>query len=252
MIAVMATGYDAINVSAARQKGITVCNVPEYASYAVAEYFLALVLALAKKLFKGALIMKERRWHHPAEYVGISLKGKILGLFGFGNIARKIVPIAEAVGMNVISNTRCPEKYREQYRNVSFVTFEELLRESDILGLAAPVTPETHGIFNKRAFEMMKSTAFFINTARGALVNEEDLAWALNNELIDGAALDVFQEEPPKTDNPLLSAKNIILTPHSAWAVAETVEALWEGTVGNVEAFVGGKLTNEVFFLTEN
>jgi lactate dehydrogenase-like 2-hydroxyacid dehydrogenase len=245
LIAAQATGYDAINIQKVSEMGIKVCNVPDYCSDSVVEHIFGLILNLSRKLFLGDKMMRENNWKKGLAYTSLPISGKTLGIFGFGKIGQKAAKIAKAFGANVIAVTENPNKEREEKFGVKFVDFDQLLKESDFLILAAPATNQTKGIFGKNEFTEMKKNLIFINTARGVLVDENALSEALNNDLIAGAGIDVFTKEPPVND-PLLTAKNCILTPHVAWSSEDAVERMNDICIDNIEAFIKGNPQNIV------
>jgi glycerate dehydrogenase len=237
-----AAGLDALNLDACREKGIVVSNIPDFSTDAVAEHAWALILALAKRLEEGRVTMLDGRWTEALAYFTTGLRGRTLGLFGFGKIGQRIAEIAGAFGMQVIATVRNPSKQR----SVETVEFEELLSRSDFLVVAAPATAETHEIFNRTAFEKMRRSAFLVNVARGALVNEEDLVAALDEGTIAGAGVDVFQQEPPDRDDPLVLHPKAVVTPHVAWGTDSAVELYLNESVRHVEDFVRGEPTDVV------
>jgi glycerate dehydrogenase len=178
------------------------------------------------------------------EYPLTELSSKTLGLIGFGNIGKRVYEIACAFGMNVVAFT--PEEGESQRKNFRWVQLNELLKESDVVSLHCPLTPETEGLINSERLSMMKTSAFLINTARGPIVVDRDLADALNNGIIAGAGLDVLSGEPPSENNPMLHARNCIITPHIAWATVEARSRLMKIAVENVRAFLSGSPVNVV------
>src|SRR3989339_1618951 len=164
-IAIMATGYDALNVVVAKEKGIKIANVRDWCGDAVAEFIIGLCFALSKELLHGISVLREEKWFNPVEFGVGGISSKTIGIFGFGNIGQKVFRLAKGLNMKVICCTKNPEKYKENFPEIEFVEFDELLKRSDFLSLCAPVTPETKEIFNMDAFKKMKKTSFFINTA---------------------------------------------------------------------------------------
>lgn len=237
-----AAGMDALNMEACREKGIVVSNIPDFSTDAVAEHAWALILALAKRLEEGRAEMTEGRWTEALAYFTTGLRGRTLGLFGFGKIGQRVAEIAKAFGMTVIATVR----HRTKKRSVETVEFEELLRRSDFLVIAAPAGPETREIFDQGAFEKMRPTAFLVNVARGALVNEADLVAALDAGTIAGAGIDVFQKEPPDRDDPLVLHRKAVVTPHVAWGTDSAVELYLNESVRHVEDFVRGEPSDVV------
>jgi len=247
-IGVTATGYNIVDVAAAREHGIVVTNVPAYSTRSVAQLVFALLLELTHHVGHHAQTVREMRWTGSpdfsyADYPLIELDGLTMGIIGLGRIGREVATIAQAFGMSVIAyhyRTTAPQP------GVEIVDLETLFRRSDVISLHAPLTPQSAGMVNAANLALMKSTAFLINTARGPLVNEQDLADALNTDRIAGAGLDVLSTEPPKADNPLLTAKNCYITPHFAWATYAARVRLMEVVVENIRAFQSGQPQNVV------
>ncbi len=236
-IGVAATGYDIVDVQAARAQGIPVTNVPAYGTASVAQAAIALLLELCNHVQLHSDAAKSGEWGRNPDWSYtkkplIELAGKTMGIVGFGRIGQQVAKIAEALGMQVIS-TRT-------------TTVDEIFRTSDIVSLHVPLTPETRELVNSARLKTMKPSAILINTARGLLVNEQDLANALNAGQIAGAGLDVLTVEPPVNGSPLLSAQNCIVTPHNAWATKEARRRLLQTTLENVEAFLEGNPRNVV------
>lgn len=247
MIALFATGYNNIDVSYAREKGIDVCNAGSYSTGAVAQQVFAYILAHASKVADYDSDVKNGDWIRSRLFCFFSrptyeLEGKTLGIFGFGAIGSRIADIALAFGMRVIATNRSPKSHS----GVEFVDFDTLLTESDYLSVNCPLNSETAEIFNAAAFEKMKVGLYFINTARGGVIVEEALADALNSGKLAGAAIDVLTCEPMQKDCPLLNAKNITITPHVAWAPLQTRQRLLSIVASNVKAFINGNPTNVV------
>jgi glycerate dehydrogenase len=248
-IGVLATGYDVIDVAAASQRQIMVSNVPAYGTEAVAQFTIALMLELCHRIGLHSDSTREGEWSSSPDWCYwngplIQLSGKTLGLIGMGRIGGKIGTIAQALGMRVIGSSRT-----EREMNIPgfrWVPLDELFTDSDVISLHCPLTQQTEGIINKYTIDLMKRTAFLINTARGKLIVEQDLANALNEGRLAGAGLDVLSTEPPKADNPLLSARNCIVTPHIAWAATEARRRLLEIAVENTKAYIMGNPQNIV------
>lgn len=249
-VGVLATGYNCVDIKAAKEMGIVVTNVPTYGTASVAQLVFALLLEMCHnvKLHSDAVRTGEWSrskdwcfWHTPL----IELSGKVMGIVGFGRIGRQVARIADALGMRVLAadivQTNAPS-----YDGFRWVTLEELLKQSDVVSLHSPLFAETEGMINASNLRLMKPGAFLINTSRGPLVVDEDLAEALNRGRLAGAAVDVLSAEPPQANNPLLSAKNCIVTPHIAWATKEARARLMEIVVRNVEAFLKGQPQNVV------
>lgn len=249
-IGVLATGYNVVDIETAKQKGITVTNVPDYSSVSVAQFTMALILELCHHIGAHNQAVQQGDWIKSKDfsfwnYPLIELAGKTLGIIGFGKIGRATAKLAEAFGMqvSVYNRTVYPEFESD---NLKFMALNDVLHNCDFLSLHSPLTSETNGIINSNTINKMKDSAFLINTSRGPLVNEKDLAEALNNNRLAGAALDVISEEPMKTDNPLLTAKNCIITPHIAWAPKEARLRLMQTTIDNLKSFLEGNPVNVV------
>ena len=247
MIALFATGYNNIDVAYARERGIDVCNAGTYSTSAVAQQVFAYILAHASRVTEYDADVKNGDWIRSRLFCFFSrptseIEGKTLGIFGFGTIGSKIADIALAFGMRVIATTRSKKKYN----GVEFVDFDTLLAESDYLSVNCPLNAQTAEIFDAEAFAKMKDGLYFINTARGGVIVEDALAKALNSGKLSGAAIDVLTVEPMRSDCPLLSAKNITITPHVAWAPLQTRIRLLSIVASNVKAFIDGKPTNVV------
>jgi glycerate dehydrogenase len=248
-VGVTATGYNVVDTAAAKEQGIVVTNVPGYSTPAVAQAVIAMLLEFTNHTAHHAQTVRDGRWSacpdfcywdHPI----IELRGRTLGLIGFGDIASAVARIAVAFGMKVIAarrNWAVPPP-----DGVTAATTEEVFRQSDVISLHCPLTDDTRHIINAGNLALMKRTAFLINTARGPLVDEPALAHALNEGRIAGAALDVLSTEPPPAGNPLLVAKNCLITPHLAWASRESRARLIDVAVANVRAFLAGKPVNVV------
>ncbi len=246
MVGVFATGYNNIDLAAAKERGIVACNVPGYSTDAVAQHTFALLLSLAGSIPQYSASVHAGDWVRSKQftyfkYPQTSLIGKTLGIFGCGAIGKRVAAIGQAFGMRILVHTRttktCP------YETVDK---ETLFRESDVLSFHCPLTEQNKGVICKETLALMKPTALLINTARGGLAVEQDLADALNNGTIAGAGIDVLCAEPMHPDNPLLTAKNCILTPHIAWAPPEVREKLVELVAENVQRFMDGTPHNVV------
>lgn len=248
-IGVLATGFNVVDVDVAKEFGITVTNVPDYGTMAVAQFTFALLLELCHHVWEHNLAVRSGEWSRSADfcfykYPLIGLEGKTLGIIGFGRIGRAVANIARAFGMNVLAYGRNKNTIAES--GIRFAEFDELLAESDVITLHCPLTESTRGMINKNTISRMKDGAMLINTARGPIINEADLAEALNNGKLAGAAVDVVSREPIREDNPLLRAKNCIITPHIAWAPKETRERLMKIAVENLRSFLDGNPVNVV------
>lgn len=247
-ISVLATGYNIVDVAAARERGMVVSNVPTYGTQSVAQHTFALILELVNRVGAHA-VDAPGGWPRNADWSYslaplTELAGKTLGLVGYGRIAQATARIGLAFGMNVVAHT--PSRISGGDGAVRFLALDELLTEADFVSLHCPLTATNAGLMNAARLGQMKPSAFLINTARGLLVNEGDLASALSEGRIAGAALDVLSTEPPPVDNPLLKAPRCIITPHNAWATREARARLMSITVENVRAFIGGAPVNVV------
>lgn len=249
-IGVLATGYDNVDINYAKEKGIAVTNIPGYSTEAVAQMTFAFILEFANKVSLHNNSVKNLEWSRSEDFCYwktplMELKGKTIGLFGFGEIGKQVAKIANAFNMKVLVHSRTKKK-TECDDCIEWVSKEELFRNSDFVSLHCPLNQDSIGSINKQTLSMMKKTAFLINTARGKLVNESDLSEALNNDDIAGAALDVLCQEPPSENNPLLTAKNVIITPHISWAAKEARERLISIAYDNLKGFSEGKNINVV------
>lgn len=249
-IGVLATGYNIVDVAAARQLGIPVTNVPGYSSYSVAQIAMALILEFCHRVQKHSDAVHDGAWSNCPDFSFslsplMELHGKTLGIIGFGNIGQKLADVAAAFGMKIVaySRTKSDQSHRS---NFTWMELEELYRIADFISLHCPLTPETQGLINKHSIALMKSTAILINTSRGPLIVEQDLADALKSGKIGGTGIDVLSIEPPSSDNPLLNAPNCLITPHIAWATKEARIRLMSGVVQNIKAFLNGQKVNVV------
>lgn len=244
-IGVTATGYNNIDLQAASQRGIIVTNVPTYGTDSVAQMVFALLLELTQRVGYHSETVHEGRWSSSSnfcywDYPLIELTGLTMGVVGCGRIGKAVAHLADAFGMDVLGYDTV--SYDSQY--IKQVQLVDLFASSDVISLHCPLTAETQGMINSASLSLMKKTAFLINTSRGPLVNEQDLADALNEKRIAGAGVDVLSLEPPKSCNPLLSAENCIITPHIAWATHSARKRLLELTIENLQAFLAGKPQN--------
>jgi glycerate dehydrogenase len=249
-IGVLATGYNVVDVKAAKERGIPVCNIPTYGTASVAQHTFALILELSINAKLHSDAARSGEWSACADWCFwksplIELEGKTLGIVGFGRIGRRVAEVGNAFGMRIIAQDNVhanPPAYKE----FRWVPLETLLGESDIVSLHCPLFPETQGLMNTARLKLMKRTAFLVNTSRGPLIVDQDLADALNTGVIAGAGVDVLSVEPPAANNPLLSAKNCLVTPHIAWATKEARARLMSLAVENLAAFVDGRPQNVV------
>jgi glycerate dehydrogenase len=246
-IGITATGTNIVDLAAARERGITVTNVPAYGTGSVAQTTIALLLELTQHVGLHSQTVHEGRWATSPDWSYwerplIELDGLTMGIVGLGRIGTAVAGLATALGMHVLAskgNSRLAP-------HVRFTDMESLFRQSDVLSLHCPLTPETKHLINAQRLSWMKPTAFLLNTSRGMLVDEQALADALNTARLAGAGLDVLSAEPPPADNPLLTAKNCIITPHLAWAAKAARSRLMQIAASNVRAFLSGKLQNVV------
>jgi glycerate dehydrogenase len=247
-IGVLATGYNVVDVGAAAERGIPVCNVPEYSTPNVAQAVFALLLELTNRTGHHADSVRAGRWSKAKDFCYwdgelVELKGRTFGIAGYGRIGAAVAAIAQAFGMRVLAVRR---RATQDVEGVRFVDLDTLFRQSDVLSLHCPLTSETAELVNAARLRVMKPSAYLINTARGALVNERDLAEALNEGRLAGAALDVLSAEPPPPDNPLLTARNCLITPHIAWATRDARARLLHVTAENIRAWQSGQPKNVV------
>jgi glycerate dehydrogenase len=249
-IGVLATGYNVVDIEAARGQGITVTNVPTYGTASVAQFVFALLLELCHNVRLHADAVRAGEWSRNADWSFwksplVELEGKTMGVVGFGRIGRSVGRIADAMGMRVIAS----DTYQGDppaYPGFHWAALDELLRESDVVSLHSPLLPETQGMIHAGTLALMKPSAFLINTSRGPLVMDQDLADALNAGRLAGAGLDVLGVEPPAQTNPLLSARNCLVTPHIAWATREARARLMVAVAGNISAWISGNPRNVI------
>ena len=249
-IGVLATGYNIVDTSAAKRRNIIVTNVPSYSTMSVAQLTFALLLELCHHVQKHSDSVMEGKWAESVDFCNwdfplIELSGKTLGIIGFGNIGKKVADIANVFGMNIIAASR-HETDQSERKNFRWAEINEVLAQADIVSIHCPLLPETKGLINADSLKRMKRSAFLLNTSRGPVVVEPDLADALNNGIIACAAIDVLSIEPPLKDNPLFKAKNCLITPHIAWATKEARGRLMDIAVNNLAAFINGKRVNVV------
>ena len=249
-IGVLATGYNIVDVAAAKAQGVVVTNIPDYSTTSVAQLVFMFMLEHCHHAQAHSDAVRSGRWAANPDfsfwdYPLIELAGKTLGIIGFGRIGMQVADIAAAFGMNVLGYSR-RQTDQSARRNFRWASLDELLEQSDVISLHCPLTPETAGLINRDTIAKMKRTAFLINTSRGPVIAEQDLADALNAGRIAGAGVDVLSTEPPKADNPLLSAKNCLITPHFGWATYEARVRLMDIAVNNLKSFLGGTPVNTV------
>lgn len=247
LISVLATGYNVIDTEAARNKGIIVCNVPAYGTASVAQHTLALILMFSNHAALHAQSVAQGEWQQSPDWSYskkplMELANKTLGIVGLGNIGEQTARIAGAFGMRVIYYNR-----HDKHTNIAeYKDLKSLFRESDFISLHCPLTEGNNQFVNASLLKIMKPSAFLINTARGQLINESDLTDALNNNKIAGAALDVLSKEPPDGNNPLLRARNCMITPHNAWMTKEARQRIIDITATNIKSFLSGAAVNVV------
>lgn len=249
-IGVLATGYNIVDIEAAKNQGVIVSNVPAYGTESVVQMTFSLLLELTLHVQKHSDAVREGKWANSKDFCFwdfplIELAGKTIGIIGFGSIGQRVADVATAFGMNVIgySRTQTDQSHR---KNFKWASIPDLLVASDVVSIHCPLTAETKGLINRENLQKMKNAAFLINTSRGPIVVDEDLAEALNNGTIAGAGIDVLSVEPPQKDNPLFTAENCIITPHIAWATKEARTRLLSIALENISAYIAGNPTNIV------
>ena len=249
-IGVLATGYNIVDVAAAKEKGIPVSNIPTYGTAAVSQFAIALLLELCHHIGEHSDAVKAGEWTSNPDwcfwkYPLVELAGKNMGIIGFGRIGQDTGKIAQALGMKVLAYGAFKRPELES-DTCKYVDLDTLLAQSDVISLHCPLFPDTEGIINKDTIAKMKDGVMIINDSRGPLIVEQDLRDALDSGKVAGAALDVVSTEPIQMDNPLLGAKNVILTPHIAWAPKESRQRLMDIAVDNLKCYVDGKPQNVV------
>lgn len=248
-ICVSATGFNNVDVTAAQQLDIPVCNVVGYGSTSVAQHVFALLLTLTNRIEAHSQSVKAGDWANSRDFCYtlqpiVELAGKTMGIYGFGKIGQQVGKIALAFGMNVLATHKHPK--RDAMPGVTFVDLGTLFEQSDVVTLHAPLSSENKAFVNQEMLRKMKSSAYLINTGRGPLIDEKDLAEALKNQQIKGAGLDVLSQEPPAHDHPFYQLDNCIITPHQAWASKQSRMRLLNATAENVKAFLEGSPVNVV------
>ena len=247
-IGLLSTGTNAVDIPAAIDNNITVKNVPAYSTASVAQAVFALLLELTNHTSTHNRACRRGKWAQQEDFCFtetplMELAGKTMGLIGFGAIGKSVAKISNAFDMKTIVHTRTVK----EHCNITHVTLDRLFKQSDIISLHCPLTKETEKIINVDSLAQMKKSVFIINTGRGGLIHEDALTYALNNDNIAGAGLDVLTMEPPKADNPLLHAKNCIITPHIAWATFAARKRLIETVISNLTGFMTGNPVNTIF-----
>lgn len=247
-VGVLATGYDVVDVEAANKAGVVVTNIPTYGTEAVAQFTFALLLEITSQVGLHSQLVHAGKWSSNPDFTFwaqplIELKGKTIGIVGFGRIAQEVAKMAHAFSMNVIFYNHRPKEHADWLKQVSL---DELFNQADIISLHVPQTPATTHIIDKSAIAKMRDGVIIINTSRGKLLNDVDVAESLNSGKIMAAGVDVAPQEPIAADSPLLTAKNCFITPHIAWAPKETRARLLDIAVANIQAFNDGKPQNTV------
>jgi glycerate dehydrogenase len=247
-IGVLATGYNVVDVNCARERGVVVTNIPNYGTDAVAQFAMGLLLQLCHRIGEHSLAVHSGAWGQSPDFSFwnfplVELTGKTMGIVGYGKIGRKMAQIAKAFGLNVLIYTKTKSRKLEFGE---YVSFDQLLKKSDVISLHCPLTLDTEGLIDKVAIQKMKTGVLLLNTARGGLVVEKDLKEALKSGKIAGAALDVVSVEPMSNDHPLLGVENCIITPHIAWATREARTRLMAMATENLRAYLKGKPVNVV------
>jgi glycerate dehydrogenase len=246
LIAVTATGYNIIDIAAAKQRKIPVCNVPAYGTHSVAQHAIALLLELTNHVGVNAASVQNGDWVGSADWCYtklpvMELKDKTIGIIGLGKIGTQVATIATAFGMKVIYN-----RGKNAMKEWKEVSMHQLFMQADFISVHCPLTADNNAFINKELLELMKPTSYLINTSRGQLIAEKDLADALQKNKLAGAALDVLSVEPPPAGNPLIGLPNCIITPHNAWISFEARSCIMQVTLENVKAFLSGKSKNMV------
>jgi len=249
-VGVLATGYNVVDVAAARERGIPVCNVPSYGTMAVAQFATALLLELCHRVGRHSDDSRSGNWAKHPDFCYwlnplVELDGKVLGIVGFGRIGQAFARIAQALGMSVLACANRPDR-RLESATLHYATLDEIYAQADVISLHCPLQQSNQGMIDAAAIARMKHGVLLINTARGQLIVEQDLADALNSGRIAGAALDVLSSEPPRADNPLLAARNCLVTPHIAWATKEARARIIATAAENLEKFIAGGVQNVV------
>ncbi|MBI2006194.1 MAG: D-glycerate dehydrogenase [Nitrosopumilales archaeon] len=244
-ISTYSVGYDHIDVKYAKKQGISIGYTPEVLTDATADLTFALILDLLRRVTEGDRIIRKQRWtqiYGAYDYVGTDISGKILGILGFGRIGTAVAKRARAFEMNIIYHNRHRlSKNTEKSLGIKYVTFDQLFKKSDVVSIHIPYTKETHELVDMKLFKKMKKTSFIINTARGKIIKENDLIYALKKKIIAGAALDVFRNEPISLNNPLTKMQNVVLSPHIGSSTAETRKKMADITVINLKLGMIGK-----------
>ena len=249
-VGLFATGYNNVDLEYTRKKGITVCNAGSYSTEAVAQHVFAFILHYYNTISRYDEFVKNKGWINTNKFSPFmemkELFGKTIGIIGYGSIGQKVAVIANAFGMNVLAYSRSALKEKIQSDEVTYATVDEILGKSDIVTIHCPLNKDSEKMCNKEFFTKMKKDSLFINTLRGGVVNQKDLMWALNNNVIQYAALDVIEKEPMPEDCKLIETKNLVITPHAAWAPLETRERLIKIVSKNLQKWVAGTPINVI------
>ena len=249
-VGLFATGYNNVDLEYTRKKGITVCNAGSYSTEAVAQHVFAFILHYYNTISRYDEFVKNKGWINTNKFSPFmemkELFGKTIGIIGYGSIGQKVAVIANAFGMNVLAYSRSALKLNRHFDKVSYGRVDEILEKSDIVTIHCPLNNDSEKMCNKEFFTKMKKDSLFINTSRGGVVNQEDLMWALNNNVIQYAALDVIEKEPMPEDCKLIETKNLVITPHAAWAPLETRERLIKIVSKNLQKWVAGTPINVI------
>lgn len=248
MIAVLATGYNVVDCTAAAERGIPVCNVPAYGTYAVAQFAIAMLMEICHHIAHHDATVHAGKWQNHPDFCYwdmplLALEGRTMGIIGYGRIGQQVGRIAAAMGMKVIASSRS-----ETVPDTEYVSLDELFARADVISLHCPLTPQTDKLINRETIAKMKDGAILLNNSRGQLIDEKALADALSAGKIAAAGLDVVSAEPISPDNPLLAAPNCIITPHISWAAIECRQRIIETTAENIHSYLNGAAKNVVNF----
>ena len=243
LIALCSTGCDLVDLDKCRELGIAVTNVPAYSTNSVAEAAIALLLELTKRLKYQRESYDKGKWAYDLDFL-TELANKTFGIIGFGSIGKKVAQIASAMDMKILVYTRTPKK--DEFPKYDFVSMEKLLKNSDFVSIHVPLDESTRHLIGGKEFDMMKKSAYIINAARGAVIDEDAMADAIKKGKIAGAGLDVFSKEPLPLESELAKLKNVVITPHTAFYTTEALERLYTACIANIEDFLARKATNRV------
>jgi len=246
MLSLWTTGYDYVDIDIAKKHNILLTNVPGYSAVAVAEHVFAMLFSLLRKIPAADGHVK-MGFYDRTNFLGSELAGKTMGVIGAGSIGKRVAQIAKSLEMNVIVNTANPSKERAEKYGFNFLSFEEVLMQSDFISLHIPLKPDTENMVSYHEFNIMKNSAIVINTARGKIIDEDALVDALNSGKIAGACIDVLSEDKVKEDNSLLNFNNVILSPHCAFYTKEAIKKLSDIAIDNIVGFINGNPQNVIF-----